>query len=107
MPTATFLPGYRKAVVPSGTTILDAARAAGLPMNVVCGGQGKCGKCLVFIKDGTVSFDIEDCRRFFSNNEIASGACLACTWVRPGAMSTSPTNMSLWTGCRGYQPCTR
>ncbi len=78
MPTATFLPGYRKAVVPSGTTILDAARAAGLPMNVVCGGQGKCGKCLVFIKDGTVSFDIEDCRRFFSNNEIASGACLAC-----------------------------
>ena len=78
MPTVTFLPGYRKAVVPNGTTILEAALAAGLPMNVVCGGQGKCGKCLVFIKDGTASFEIEDCRRFFSNDEIARGACLAC-----------------------------
>lgn len=78
MPTVTFLPGYRKAVVPQGTTILDAARAAGLPMNVVCGGQGKCGKCLVFIKDGTASFDPEDYRKFFSNDEIARGACLAC-----------------------------
>ncbi|HOZ42442.1 MAG TPA: 2Fe-2S iron-sulfur cluster-binding protein, partial [Methanoculleus sp.] len=45
MPTVTFLPGYRKVTVPEGTTLLDAARAAGLSMNVVCGGQGKCGKC--------------------------------------------------------------
>ena len=78
MPTVTFLPGYRKAVVPNGTTILDAARAAGLPMNVVCGGQGKCGKCLVFVKDGTTAFDPEDYRKFFSDDEVARGACLAC-----------------------------
>ena len=74
----TFLPGYRKVTVPEGTTLLDAARAAGLSMNVVCGGQGKCGKCLVFIKEGTVTFDREKYRRFFSNDEIARGACLAC-----------------------------
>ena len=78
MPTVTFLPGYRKVSVPEGTTLLDAARAAGLSMNVVCGGQGKCGKCLVFIKEGTVTFDREKYRRFFSNDEIARGACLAC-----------------------------
>ncbi len=78
MPTVTFLPGYRKVNVPRGATILDAARAAGLSMNVVCGGQGKCGKCLVFIKEGTTSFDSEKYRRFFSDEEIARGACLAC-----------------------------
>ena len=78
MPTVTFLPGYRKVTVPEGTTLLDAARAAGLSMNVVCGGQGKCGKCLVFIKEGTVTFDREKYRRFFSDDEIARGACLAC-----------------------------
>ncbi|MDK2889403.1 MAG: hypothetical protein PWR21_34 [Methanoculleus sp.] len=78
MPTATFLPDYRKVTVPEGATLLDAARAAGLSMNVVCGGQGKCGKCLVFIRDGTASFDREKYRRFFSEEEIARGACLAC-----------------------------
>ncbi|HOB18198.1 MAG TPA: ASKHA domain-containing protein [Candidatus Methanoculleus thermohydrogenotrophicum] len=78
MPTVTFLPGYQKAVVPEGTTILEAALAAGLPMNVVCGGQGKCGKCIVFVKDGTASFDLERYRRFLSDDEIARGACLAC-----------------------------
>jgi len=78
MPTVTFLPGYRKVNVPRGATLLDAARAAGLSMNVVCGGLGKCGKCLVFIRDGTASFDREKYRRFFSEEEIAHGACLAC-----------------------------
>ncbi|MFY1644918.1 2Fe-2S iron-sulfur cluster-binding protein, partial [Methanoculleus bourgensis] len=78
MPTVTFLPGYRKATVPEGATLLDAARAAGLSMNVVCGGEGKCGKCQVYVKDGTVSFDREKYRRFFSDEEIARGACLAC-----------------------------
>ena len=41
MPTVTFLPGYRKVTVPEGASLLDAARAAGLAMNVVCGGQGR------------------------------------------------------------------
>ena len=78
MPTVTFLPGYRKVTVPEGASLLDAARAAGLAMNVVCGGQGKCGKCQVFIKSGNVSFDREKFRKFFSDTEIARGACLAC-----------------------------
>lgn len=78
MPTVTFLPGYRKVAVPEGATLLDAARAAGLSMNVVCGGEGKCGKCQVYVKDGTVSFDREKYSRFFSDEEISRGACLAC-----------------------------
>ncbi|HEX3002035.1 MAG TPA: 2Fe-2S iron-sulfur cluster-binding protein, partial [Methanoregula sp.] len=57
MRTVTFLPSYRKVDVPRGTTILDAAQRAGLNMNVVCGGQGKCGKCVVYIQSGKADFD--------------------------------------------------
>ena len=52
MHTVTFLPGYRKIEVPRETTVLDAAQRAGLNINVVCGGQGKCGKCVVYVQSG-------------------------------------------------------
>ncbi|HMA04672.1 MAG TPA: ASKHA domain-containing protein [Methanomicrobiales archaeon] len=78
MPTVTFLPSYRKVVVDPGTTILDAARQAGFQMNVVCGGQGKCGKCVVFVKAGDASFDREKFGRFFTPEELDGGACLSC-----------------------------
>jgi len=78
MRTVTFLPSYRKIEVERGTTILDAAQRAGLNINVVCGGQGKCGKCVVFIQSGRTEFDIQKYGRFFSAEELAKGACLAC-----------------------------
>lgn len=38
----------KKAVsVSGGTSVLEAMRLAGLSVDVPCGGQGKCGKCLV------------------------------------------------------------
>jgi uncharacterized 2Fe-2S/4Fe-4S cluster protein (DUF4445 family) len=83
MRTVTFLPSYRKIDVERGTTILDAAQRAGLNMNVVCGGQGKCGKCVVYIQSGKAEFDQEKYGRFFSPEELKKGACLACmTLVR-------------------------
>ncbi|MDD1668317.1 MAG: ASKHA domain-containing protein [Methanomicrobiales archaeon] len=78
MPVITFLPSYRKTTVDAGTTILDAARQAGFQMNVVCGGQGKCGKCVVFVKAGDVSFDWEKFGRFFTDEEREAGGCLSC-----------------------------
>ena len=78
MPVITFLPSYRKIAVESGTTILDAARQAGFQMNVVCGGQGKCGKCVVFVKAGDVTFDREKFGRFFTDDELGAGGCLGC-----------------------------
>src|SRR5512137_923362 len=76
--TVTFLPSYRKIEVERGTTILDAAQRAGLNINVVCGGQGKCGKCVVFIHSGRTEFDVQKYGRFFTSEELAKGACLAC-----------------------------
>jgi uncharacterized 2Fe-2S/4Fe-4S cluster protein (DUF4445 family) len=78
MPAVTFLPSYRKIDVPRGTTILDAAQRAGLNINVVCGGLGKCGKCVVYVQSGKTEFDREKHSRFFTEEELTKGACLAC-----------------------------
>jgi len=78
MPSVTFLPGFRKVDVGRGRTILEAAQRAGVLMNVVCGGQGKCGKCVVFVKSGRYEFDREKFGRFFSPEDLGAGACLAC-----------------------------
>jgi uncharacterized 2Fe-2S/4Fe-4S cluster protein (DUF4445 family) len=78
MPTVTFIPSYRKIDVEKGTTLLEAAQKAGLHINVVCGGNGKCGKCIVIVKSGRYDFDREKYGRFFTPDEMASGTCLAC-----------------------------
>jgi len=84
MRTVTFLPSYRKVEVERGTTILDAAQRSGLNMNVVCGGQGKCGKCVVYIQSGKTEFDRQKYGRFFTEAELARGACLACETIVQG-----------------------
>lgn len=84
MRTVTFLPSYRKIVVERGTTVLDAAQRAGLSMNVVCGGQGKCGKCVVYIQSGKTEFDRQKYGRFFTEDELKKGACLACETLVQG-----------------------
>lgn len=78
MRTVTFLPGYRKIEVEQGCTILDAAQRAGLNINVVCGAQGKCGKCVVYVQTGRTLFDRQKYGRFFTDDELSRGACLAC-----------------------------
>lgn len=47
-----FLPFDVSVEAPPDSTLLEAARAAGLPLNTACGGKGTCGKCLVQIMDG-------------------------------------------------------
>jgi uncharacterized 2Fe-2S/4Fe-4S cluster protein (DUF4445 family) len=84
MRTVTFLPSYRKIEVARGSTILDAAQRAGLNINVVCGGQGKCGKCVVYVQSGKAEFDRQKYSRFFDENELKKGACLACETLVQG-----------------------
>ncbi|MDD4136264.1 MAG: ASKHA domain-containing protein [Methanoregula sp.] len=84
MRTVTFLPSYRKIDVERGTTLLDAAQRAGLNINVVCGGQGKCGKCIVYIQSGRADFDKQKYSRFFTEAELQKGACLACESIVQG-----------------------
>ncbi len=42
-----FKPEGVSAQVSKGSTILEAARAAGIQIDAVCGGKGKCGRCKV------------------------------------------------------------
>jgi len=78
MPTVTFLPSFRKTEVPKGSTILEAAQKAGFHMNVVCGGQGKCGKCSVMVRSGEIDFDREKYGSFYTDEEVSQGFCLSC-----------------------------
>ena len=43
----TFLPGGQTITASEGTSLLEAARNAGLTPNAPCGGKGTCGKCKV------------------------------------------------------------
>ena len=52
--TITFLPSNRTISVPTGSSLLKAAREAGLHINASCGGAGVCGKCRVVIEQGEV-----------------------------------------------------
>ena len=60
-PQIIFTPSGRRGRVPSGTTVLDAARGLGVDIDSVCGGRGICGRCAVtpafgeFAKHGITS----------------------------------------------------
>ncbi len=40
--------------VPSGTLLSDAAQDAGLEIGLPCGGQGRCGRCIVQVQEGSI-----------------------------------------------------
>ena len=52
----SFFEENKEVVVQSGTTISDAAKAAGVKIELPCAGKGRCGRCAVHVsdsKDGT------------------------------------------------------
>ncbi len=79
--TVHFLPAGVAVQVPTGTLITEAARQAGLELNMPCGGQGRCGRCAVIVQDGAVR------RRVtlrLSPDDLAAGYALACQSVIEG-----------------------
>lgn len=55
MPRITFLPEGKSAEVPPGTSILDAAEAAGVGLPSNCGGVCACTTCHVWVERGEAS----------------------------------------------------
>ena len=51
----TFMPSGRIVEVPSGISVIKAARLAGVHINASCGGTGVCGKCRVILESGTLT----------------------------------------------------
>jgi len=71
-----FEPSSRKIKVNEGTTLIRAARQAGLHINSSCGGTGVCGKCRVQLISGNVRGGISE---KISSKELDEGIRQACT----------------------------
>lgn len=79
--TVTFDTAPQPIHVPTGTLLVEAARLAGVDIHQPCGGQGRCGRCAVVVREGTVR------RRStlrLSGEDVANGYALACQSVVEG-----------------------
>jgi len=76
--TVIFQPYGRRVKVPAGTSILEAARIAGINIRSICGGKGNCGKCKVVIKKGNVDFKYNPEEALLTKEELDEGYVLAC-----------------------------
>ena len=85
-----FTPSGRQGEVPSGTTVLQAARSLGVDIDSVCGGRAMCGRCQVVVGEGdfakhgiqssadsvTGRSSVED--RYADKRGLAEGRRLSC-----------------------------
>jgi ferredoxin len=90
--------GARVAVTASvadGTSLLDAARAAGLPIASACSGAALCARCALEILSGASALDPEraDERRQKERNRIPAEQRLAC---RAGVHGDVSATASYW-----------
>lgn len=78
--TVRFLPSEREVRVAPGTSLLEAARQAGLPVASACGAEGICGRCGLQILEGEGSLKPETEReeQIKSANRVDPGLRLAC-----------------------------
>ncbi len=78
-----FIPSGREVEVPRGTTLLEAAIAAGLPIARSCGAEGVCAKCGLRIVAGGESLApaSESETRIATRNRLDADLRLACRVV--------------------------
>jgi uncharacterized 2Fe-2S/4Fe-4S cluster protein (DUF4445 family) len=76
-----FKPSGRVIDVEVGTLLSDAAVAAGVDLNLPCGGQGRCGRCRVRLEHGSVS---HRSGTRLSPAEVNQGWALGCQAVIKG-----------------------
>lgn len=77
----TFNQSAEAVVVKSGTLISEAAKLAGIEINQPCGGQGRCGRCVVQVIEGNVR---QRSALRLSAEDIRLGYCLACQSIVEG-----------------------
>ncbi|HJV64806.1 MAG TPA: ASKHA domain-containing protein [Geomonas sp.] len=73
-----FLPDHRPISVPRGTTILEAARLAGITIESPCNGAVVCGKCAVHLSAGSLQHVREKGKHLLTRQERLRGQVLAC-----------------------------
>ena len=95
-----FDPSGRQVEIPAGSTVMDAARAAGIELASVCGGEGTCGRCRVVIVSGALPPPTGADRRALSRAGIAASERLACRVAVGGDLRVHVPKASLITGER-------
>jgi uncharacterized 2Fe-2S/4Fe-4S cluster protein (DUF4445 family) len=73
-----FEPVGKRVDVAPGTTLLEAARQAGLALSSACGGVGNCGQCRLVILAGSVSPPTVNEKYILTELELQRGQRLAC-----------------------------
>ena len=73
-----FEPLGRSVTVKAGTSLLEAARKAGIDLMATCDGQGSCGLCCVSILGGQVSAISQDEEFNMSEADLDEHHRLAC-----------------------------
>ncbi|KJS72551.1 MAG: hypothetical protein JL56_12845 [Desulfotomaculum sp. BICA1-6] len=74
----TFLPSGVKTPVLTNATLMEAAAAAGIGVNAICGGQGTCGKCRARVVKGAISGATEAEKGHLAADELEQGIVLLC-----------------------------
>ncbi len=70
-----FFPFESTVSVSSGTSILDSAKKANLPLKTTCGGKGTCGDCVIRVLSGTYKSKLS---ASLSEELFKQGYALAC-----------------------------
>lgn len=73
-----FEPTGRRARVPVGTSLLEAARVAGQPIARGCGAEGRCSRCGVSVIEGRIAEETVREAKVKERNRIDSKLRLAC-----------------------------
>jgi uncharacterized 2Fe-2S/4Fe-4S cluster protein (DUF4445 family) len=83
-----FKPLNQEAEVECGTSLLKAARIAGVSIPSECGGMGRCGKCKVLVQKGVTPLTPRE-REYLTPEEIRRKIRLACQAIvkRPAVVS--------------------
>lgn len=75
MPKVVFHPDDESIEVERGVTLQAAAKAAGVELASICGGDGICGRCRLIVKNGNIDAAPTT---LLSREEIQKGYVLAC-----------------------------
>jgi uncharacterized 2Fe-2S/4Fe-4S cluster protein (DUF4445 family) len=93
--TVTFEPWGTAVEIQAGSTLLDAARAAGISLGAVCGGRGSCGKCLVRVLHGALPEVTPTEQRLLSPGSLDRGERLACRMAVIGDVTAQTLRVSI------------
>jgi uncharacterized 2Fe-2S/4Fe-4S cluster protein (DUF4445 family) len=90
----TFEPPGSTVYLLKGTKLMEAAGAAGIALDLPCGGEGVCGKCRVVVRRGTcLPTPVE--RNVLSQEELQRGVRLACQASVAGPLTVEVPETSI------------